>query len=301
MNKRTLAILAALGATTIYGLNHTIAKGVMPLYVQPFGFIMIRVLGATALFWGISFLGPKEKIEKKDWGRIVLCSLFGMAINMLAFFKGLDLSTPINSAVLVTTTPIIVVILSAVLIKEHIRFVKGLGIGIGLIGAVFLIVYGHEVRQDAPNITLGNILFLVNALFFGLYLILTKKLIAKYHPITLMKWFFLIGIFLNLPIALPEFLEISWSTLPGEALWKIGFVVLGTTFCTYLFNAYALTQLKASTVSAFVYLQPVVGILFAVVSGKDSLSTVKIAAASLVLLGVYLVGKKPKPDPLGPS
>ncbi len=301
MNKRTLAILAALGATTIYGLNHTIAKGVMPLYVQPFGFIMIRVLGATALFWGISFLGPKEKIEKKDWGRIVLCSLFGMAINMLAFFKGLDLSTPINSAVLVTTTPIIVVILSAVLIKEHIRFVKGLGIGIGLIGAVFLIVYGHEVRQDAPNITLGNILFLVNALFFGLYLILTKKLIAKYHPITLMKWFFLIGIFLNLPIALPEFLEISWSTLPAEALWKIGFVVLGTTFCTYLFNAYALTQLKASTVSAFVYLQPVVGILFAVVSGKDSLSTVKIAAASLVLLGVYLVSKKAKPDPLGPS
>jgi drug/metabolite transporter (DMT)-like permease len=301
LSKRTLAILAAFGATTIYGLNHTIAKGVMPLYVKPFGFIMIRVLGATLLFWGISFLGPKEKIEKRDWGRLVMCSLFGMAINMLAFFKGLDLSTPINSAVLVTTTPIIVVILSAFLIKEHVPWVKGLGIAIGLIGAIFLIVYGHEVRQDAPNIVLGNILFLVNSLFFGLYLILTKKLVDKYHPFTIMKWLFLIGIFLNLPIALPEFLEISWGTLPMEAIWKIVFVVLGTTFCTYLFNVYALTQLKASTVSAFVYVQPLVGILFAVLSGKDSLSPVKLAAGALVVLGVYLVSKRPKPNPLGSS
>ena len=124
LSKRTLAILAALGATTIYGLNHTIAKGVMPMYITPFGFIMLRVLGATILFWSISFLGPKEKIEWKDWGRVILCSLFGMAINMLAFFKGLDLSTPINSAVLVTTTPIIVVILSFFLIKEKIRAPK---------------------------------------------------------------------------------------------------------------------------------------------------------------------------------
>ncbi|MEY8020582.1 DMT family transporter [Muriicola sp. SD30] len=297
MTKRTLAILAALGATTIYGLNHTIAKGVMPDYVKPFGFIMIRVLGATALFWAISFLGPKEKIEKRDWGRLILCAMFGMAINMLAFFKGLDLSTPINSSVLVTTTPIIVVVLSAFLIQERIRLLKGIGIIIGLVGAIGLIIYGQEVRQDAPNIPLGNSLFLVNALFFALYLILAKKLITKYHPFTLMKWLFLIGIFLNLPIALPEFLEISWSTLPGEALWKIAFVVLGTTFCTYLFNAYALTQLKASTVSAFIYVQPLVGIVFAVFSGKDELSPVKIIAALLVCLGVYLVSKKPKPDP----
>ena len=297
MTKRTLALLAALGATTIYGLNHTIAKGVMPIYVKPFGFIMIRVLGATALFWAISFLGPREKIEKKDWGRIILCAVFGMAINMLAFFKGLDLSTPINSSVLITTTPIIVVVLSAFLIQERIRPVKGLGILIGLVGALGLIIYGQEIRQDAPNIPLGNILFLVNALFFGLYLILAKKLITKYHPFTLMKWLFLIGIFLNLPIALPEFLEISWSTLPWEAVWKIGFVVLGTTFCTYLFNAFALTQLKASTVSAFIYVQPLVGIVFAVFSGKDELSPVKLTAALLVCLGVYLVSKKPKPDP----
>lgn len=296
MSKRNLALLAAFGATTIYGLNHTIAKGVMPDYIGPFGFILLRVVGASLLFWGISFLGPKERIESKDWGRIVVCSLFGMAINMLSFFKGLDLSTPINSSVLVTTTPIIVVVLSAFLIEERIRMAKGIGILIGLVGALVLVLYGNEIRGDAPNIPLGNILFLVNALFFALYLILVKKLVDKYHPFTLMKWLFLIGVFLNLPITLPEFLEISWATLPWEAIWKMGFVVIGTTFCTYLFNAYALTQLKASTVSAFVYLQPLIGIIFAVISGRDSLTPVKTGAAILVLIGVYLVGKRPKPN-----
>jgi len=295
LSNRTLAILAALGATTIYGLNHTIAKGVMPEYIKPFGFIMLRVIGATILFWAISFLGPKERIAKKDWVRVFLCSLFGMAINMLAFFKGLELSTPINSSVLVTTTPIMVTVLSAILIKEKIRVYRATGIGIGLVGAVFLVLYGQELRQDAPNIPLGNILFMVNSFFFGLYLITVKKLLERYHPFTLLKWLFLIGVFLNLPVALPDFLEVDWAELPFEAIWRMAFVVLGTTFLTYLFNVFALTQLKATTVSAFVYVQPLIGILYAVFSGRDTLTGIKILAACLVLLGVYLVSKRPKP------
>ena len=294
MSKRTLAILAAFFATSIYGLNHTIAKGVMPDHIGPYGFILLRVLGASALFWMVSFLGPREKIDREDYGRVFICALFGMAINMLAFFKGLELSTPINSSVLVTTTPIIVVVLSAFLIKEKIQPLRALGIGIGLVGAIYLVRYGQEYREDAPNIPLGNMLFLVNSFFFGLYLITVKKLLDKYHPFTLMKWLFLIGIFLNIPVGLPQFLEVSWLDLPFEAIWKMCFVVVGTTVLTYLFNVYALTQLKASTVSAFIYIQPLVGILFAILSGKDSLTTVKAAAACMVLLGVYLVSRRPK-------
>lgn len=296
MNKRTLAILSALGATTIYGLNHTIAKGVMPLYIKPFGFIMLRVIGASILFWSISILGPKEKVEKSDWGRFLLCAIFGMVINMLVFFKGLDLSTPINSAVLVTTTPIIVVVLSIFLIQERVRLSRAIGIILGLIGALILVLYGQEIRADAPNIPLGNTLFLVNATSFALYLILAKKLVDKYHVLTLMKWLFLIALVINTPVALPEFLEVDWLQLPLEAVLTMVFVVVGTTFCAYLLNVFALTQLKASTVSSFIYLQPVIGIVFAIITGKDYLTAVKIGAALLVLVGVYLVSRRKIPD-----
>lgn len=297
MSKRTLAILAAIGATTIYGINHTVAKGVMPVHVKPFGFILLRVVGAAILFWGISFFGPKQKIEKRDWGRILVCAILGMVINMLSFFKGLELSTPINSAVLVTITPIIVVILSAFLLSERIGLNKGLGIFLGFVGAIGLIVFGAEIRQDAPNIPLGNFLFVVNATAYGSYLIVVKKLIEKYHPFTLMKWLFTIAVIINLPITLPEVLEIKWSTMPLWAYGAIAFVVIGTTFMTYLFNVFALTELKASTVGAFVYVQPLIGILFALFSGKDHLTLIKVLATILVLLGVYLASKRPIPKP----
>lgn len=294
MSKRTLAILAAIGATTIYGINHTVAKGVMPTYVKPFGFIMLRVTGAALLFWIISFFGPKEKIEKRDWLRILVCSILGMVINMLSFFKGLQLSTPINSAVLVTITPIIVVILSAFFLSERITLNKSLGVLLGFAGAIGLILFGAEVRQDAPNIPLGNFLFVVNATSYGAYLIVVKKLIEKYHPFTLMKWLFSIAVIINLPITLPEVMEIEWSTMPMWAYGSVAFVVIGTTFLTYLFNVFALTELKASTIGAFMYMQPLVGILFALFSGKDHLTLVKVLATAFVLVGVYLASKRAK-------
>ena len=292
MSKRTLAILAAIGATSIYGLNHTIAKGVMPGYIGAFGFVMLRVIGAAALFWIISIFGPKEKIDKKDYLRMLICAILGMGVNMLVFFKGLSLSTPINSAVLITTTPIIVLIMSAILIKEKITRRKVLGIFIGLIGALGLIIFGTEIRQDAPNIPLGNFLILMNSVFYGTYLILAKILISKYHPFTFMKWLFSLGILICLPFGFQEMAEIQWSLLPFDIIWRIAFVIIGTTFFTYLFNIFALTQLKASTLVAFIYVQPVLGILFAIAMGKDTLTTIKILAAAMVLFGVYLSSRK---------
>lgn len=268
----------------------------MPTYVQPFGFIFLRVSGAAVLFWIIAPFAPKQKIDRSDWWRIIVCAIMGMVINMLAFFKGLQLSTPINSAVLVTITPIIVVVLSALFIKEKITLTKGLGVLLGLIGAVTLILFGAEIRSDAPNIPLGNFLFVVNATFYGSYLILVKKLIEKYHPLVLLKWLFTIAVFVNFPLTFPEVLVIEWSDLPLNIIGAIIFVVLGTTFGTYLLNAFALTQLKASTIGAFVYMQPLVGVLFALFAGKDQLTGIKLLAMTLVLLGVYLASKKIKPN-----
>ena len=294
MSRRTLAFLAAIGATTIYGINHTVAKGIMPTYIKPFGFILLRVIGASILFWSISFLGPKEKIQKKDWGQLIFASLSGMVINMLAFFKGLQLSTPINSSVLITIVPIIVVLLSAFFLKERITKNKGFGISIAFVGALLLVLFGAEIRHDAPNIPLGNSLFIINAIAYASYLIVSKKLLVKYHPFTLMKWLFTIAIFINLPITLPEFLEINWHTMPLWVYGVIAFVIVGTTFCTYLFNIFAMTELKPSTIGAFIYVQPLLGIIFALISGKDTLTIVKIGAAILVLIGVFLASKKEK-------
>ena len=293
MDKRTLGFLAALGATIIYGLNHTIAKNVMPTYITPFGFILLRVLGAAILFWLVSFFIKPEKIQKKDWPRLIACSFLGMVINMLAFFKGLELSTPVNSSVIITISPIIVFIFSAILLKEKIQFLKTIGIISGFIGAVILVLYTSKTGINAPNIPLGNVLFIVNSFAYGLYLVLVKPLIEKYNIITLLKWLFLLAVFLNLPVTFNEFVSVKWADLPiKDAVLPMLFVVVGTTFCTYLFNAYALRTLSPSTVSSFIYLQPIVGIVYAVSTKSDTLSLVSVTGMILIFIGIYLVTKK---------
>lgn len=294
LNPRSLAYLSALGATVIYGLNHTIAKAVMPHYIQPFGFILLRVLGASAIFWLLSLAYPQEKIDKKDWKIFVLGAVLGMVINMLAFFKGLSLSTPIQSSLLVTMTPIIVVAMSALLLKEKVGWVKTTGIAMGFAGAMTLVAYGADLSEDAALVGRGNLLLLVNSISFGGYLIVTKKIIHKYSPITYLKWLFTIATLINAPLCFGELAQVSWSTLPIWAIGSITFVVVGTTCMTYLFNAYALTQLKASSVSTFTYIQPLVGILFALAVGQDQMTEVKALAGAMVVVGVYLATKKQK-------
>ena len=289
MNKRYLALIAAFLATSIYGINHTVAKEVMPIYIGSSGFIMLRLLGATLIFWIISLFTPNEKIEKRDFFKILLASILGMCINMLAFFRGLELSTPINSGIIITLSPVLVLILSYFFLKEKVTLKKIIGILIGFSGAVFLILNSSKTGINAPNIPLGNSFFLLNASAYAGYLIVIKPLTSKYNIFTLMKWLFLIGLVLSTPITFNQFIEVNWTELPWFAIWRMAYVVIGTTFLTYLFNIYALKTLSPTTVGSFIYLQPIITIGFALITGNDVLDTTKLFSCLLVFIGIYLV------------
>ncbi|HIP48355.1 MAG TPA: DMT family transporter [Lutibacter sp.] len=292
MDKRVVAFILAFTASVIYGISFTIAKEVMPLYIKPYGFIFMRVSGATILFWLISFTIPKVKIERVDYFKILLSAIFGVALNMLTFFKGLSLTTPINGAVIMTTTPIIVLFFSFLIIRERITIRKTTGILLGMIGTIVLLTYGPKAVTNAPNIQLGNLLVFINAASYGLYLIISKPLLEKYHPFHLIKWIYLLGFIMVLPFGLKEVIEVNWVNLPTQAYYRIGFIVFFTTFITYLFNLLALRRVKATTLSVFLYLQPLVASIYAIFVGSDSLNTTKIGAAGLIFFGVYLVSKR---------
>ena len=294
MDKRLIALLAATATETIYGINHTIAKGLMPHIIQPFGFIVLRVGGAAILFWALSLFTKSERIEKSDWWRIGACAVFGMVLNMLIFFKGLSLSTPINSAVSMTITPVLLLLLTALILKERITWIKSFGIVFGLSGALVLIVFQEKTQTNAPNIPLGNLLFVLNAISYSFYLILVKPLVSKYKPVTLLKFFFLIAFCINLPIGYSELIQVEWRSLNTSEIGQMAFVVVATTFLTYLFNIFALKQLSPSTVGVFIYLQPLVATVFAILMGADTLNALRIGAASLIFFGVYLSTRKPK-------
>lgn len=298
MSKRNWALIAATLVSIIYGVTFTIAKDVMPKYVAPFGFIAMRVGGSVVLFWIVDFLmrlfrkaHNDKKIALNDFPRIIAAALFGVAINMLTFFKGLSYTSPIMGAVLMVTTPMIVLILSAIIMKERMQKRKVLGIVLGLSGTITLILYG-ESMINAPNATLGNLLIFINAVSYGFYLIIVKKLMDKYNAFTFVKWIYTFGFLMVLPFGWEEFQVIDWSSIPNSIVWKIGFVIVFSTFFTYLLNLLSMRELNPTTVAVFIYLQPLFATVIAVSYGKDDLSLVKLLSAVLIFAGVFLVTQK---------
>lgn len=294
MHSRGFALFALIMVQVLYGLNYTFAKIVMNgNFVPPFALTILRVGGAAILFWLISIWLPKEKIERADYFKFFIAALFGVCINMLFFLKGVELTTPIHAAAITTITPVIILILSSFVLKEKVTVLKIVGITIAFSGALALTLFGDSDRVG-DNVVLGNTFIFLNAIFYSIYVILIKQLTKKYHPFTFIKWLFLFGFFMVLPFGYKELQEVQWETFSPYVYFSIGFVVIGATFGTYLFNPIALNKLKASTVGVFIYLQPVIAGLFALVMGADSMDTIKIIAMLLIFSGVYLVSLKPK-------
>ncbi|MBP9152188.1 MAG: EamA family transporter [Flavobacteriales bacterium] len=292
MNKQLLAHLLLFVAQFLYGANYTIAKEAMPEFIQPFGFVLMRCLGGTALFWLVG-LFVKEKIDRKDLPKLILVAVFGIVINQMMFFKGLSLTHPINAAVVMISTPIMVLIMAAIIIKERITSRKALGIGIGLVGTLMILVVGKKLSFSSDTF-LGDVFIFINATAYGVYLVLISPLMKKYHPITVIKWVFLLGLFMVIPFGYEQFSEVAWSTLPPKAMWAMVYVVIGLSFFAYLFNTIALKYVSPSVVSTYIYLQPIVASLVAIWMGKDHLDWIKVLSAVLICIGVYLVSAKPK-------
>ncbi len=287
---------ALLGANLIYGVNYIIAKGIMPDKIGPSAFVFIRIVCGTLLFWSFkSFI--KEKVARKDLWRLALCGLLGSAANQLLFFHGINLTSPIDASIIMTTTPVIVLIFSVFLLKERITSRKLLGITIGSIGAIALILYGNS--SGGTSSFLGNLFVFLNASCYGLYLVVAKPLMKKYNALTVISWVFLFGLVFMLPLGLPDFIDTNFSGFDLNTYLVIGFVVVFTTFLAYLFNIYALNYVSPSVNSSYIYLQPAISFImvsiYAHVLMQDQyandINLVKICCCLMVIVGVYLLSK----------
>ncbi|WP_194766664.1 DMT family transporter [Tamlana sp. I1] len=294
------AHLALFGAHVIYAANHFIAKGIMPEKLDPRPFVLFRVLGAGILFWCIK-LFIKEKVEKKDFFRLVLCGLFGASCNQLFFFEGLSITSPIDTSIIMTSSPTVVFILSMIFLKEKTTTNKLIGLSIGAIGAIGLVWYG-QIAEGTSSF-LGNLFVFLNVVCFSLYQVIVKPLMKKYHFITIISWVFLFGLLFMLPVGLNDAVfNTDYSLFTTNTFLVIGYVIVFTTFLTFLFNIYALRQVSPSVAGSYTYIQPAVS--FAIVlmlahffnndTYTEDINIVKIISCLFVIIGVYLISKKTK-------
>jgi len=282
--------LALTSVSLFYGINYSVLKIVIPEYLDPFGFVLFRISVAAGIFC-LLFLPKREKIDwRADGFRMVLCSATGIAVNQLLFYKGISLTTAINGSIIMTLTPVMVLIWAALINKEKITRFKVLGILLGMIGA--LIIFYQPAYMATLGNSRGDLLILLNGISYACYLVIVKPLMKKYRPLTVMTWIFLIGIILVMPFTIHQAIAADLSRLTLKVWLSIAYAIVVVTVIVYQLNAWTLTRVKASVVGAFIYLQPLFATLIAILFFNEVLVWKHFIAATFIFSGVWLVTRR---------
>lgn len=284
--------LAAFATYAIFGFNIIFCKGIAAANcMSPTALITFRTLGAAALFWLISIFAPREKVNPKDLGMIVLAALMGITIPQYTFLTAVTCTTTIDTSILSSLTPIMTMFFAAIFLKEPITWKKAGGVAASFAG-VILLIFNSAHTPGAVDHTqpLGVIMLLLNTLCFAFYLGKFRPLIARYSPLTFMKWTFLVAFVVSIPFSFSEILhDIDYASIPRDVLLKILYLILFATFIAYFLLPVAQKRIRPTLISLYSYLQPIIATIVSVIIGTDILTWQKLIAIALVFSGVAIV------------
>ena len=291
MKEKTTGHLACFIAYAIFGINIIVCKDLTSSrLISPIALFCIRSLGAGALFWIISSFLPKEKVEKKDYAKILAASLLGFFLTQMTFLIAIPDITPMDCSIVSSLSPIYTMFIAAYVLKEPITLRKAGGVAISFLGVIYLIMNSVTGTGGTTETSLTGILLMIaNSLCFSLYLGLFKPVIAKYSVITFMKWIFLFASAFSLPLAGRELVTFDYSLLSGMYLWELAFLIVCSTFITYFLIPLGQKRIRPTLVSMYSYVQPIIAIAISIWVGMDSLSWQKVLAGIMVFGGVILV------------
>ena len=273
-----------------YGINYSILKIVVPEYVGPYGFIVFRVIIASGIFWMIHLFNCEKINWKEDGWTLVICALTGVAINQLLFYKGISLTTAVNGSIIMTLTPVLVLIWASLLIGEKITRTKILGVILGLMGAITILYQPQAILTTGD--WRGDILVLINGASYACYLVLVKPLMKKYKPMTVVKWVFTIAILFVIPVGFTQASTVDFSSLPPKVWWSMGYAIIIVTVVVYFLNAWTLIEVHSSVVGVFIYLQPIFATLTAILFFEEAFLFKHLLASIFIFISVWLVSKK---------
>ena len=297
MDKKVNGHAAVILANVIFGLGVPVTKYLLEDWTTPMVYMALRCIGAALIFWLIAAFLPKEKVEKKDLIVIMLGGLTGFVISQTLTAWSLNYTSPVYYSLIATLVPIGTMLLAALFLNEKITGIKLLGVCLGIAGAALLVLVKWQTEAGSNDL-LGIFFALMSLLTWVIYLIITGKVSAKYSAVTQMKWTFLVSTIAVLPFAWNEFGQtklFSGGYGFSEGLMGIGgmaFIVIFATVMGYFMIPYAMKYLRATTVSIYTNLQPIVASLIAIAIEQDILTWDKPVAAVLVLVGAYLVTQK---------
>lgn len=282
-------------ANCMWGLMSPLSKFVMATgLVTPLVVTDLRITGAMILFWLLSFLMPTEHVGHKDLARLFGAALLGIVLNQGCFLFGVSLTSPGDASIITTSMPLWAMVLAAFILKEPITGKKVLGIAAGAAGALLLImgsnVDAKPTASAGGSYTIWGDLLVLSAQFcYALYIVVYKDFVSKYSLVTIMKWMFTYSFICVLPFSANDLLAVSWQSLHLQEIAALTFIVVGSTFLSYMLIVIGQKNLRPTVAGMYNYVQPIVACIVAVCWGMDTFNWIKAIAVVLIFAGVYLV------------
>lgn len=278
------------GAGSLWGIMSPVSKMVMNgQIISPLVIMDCRLLGATVLFWIVSFFQKREKVSWHDLGLLFLASQTAIVFSQGIFIFGVNLTSPIDASVITTSLPILTLVIAALYLKEPVTGKKMTGIAAGAAGAILLVLSGQQAAGGNSSNVWGDMLCLTAQLSFSIYLVFFRGLISRYSAITIMKWMFTTATLTVLPFTSDKLLAIDWMALEWPVTASLAYIVIGGTFISYLLVSIGQKRLRPTVVSMYNYIQPIAAAIVAILWGMDSFTLLKIIAVVFIFSGVFLV------------
>lgn len=288
--------MACFAAYAIFGVNIIVCKDLTSGHlVSPIALFTLRSIGAGLMFWILSLFLPYEKVDKADYLKIFAAAFLGYFVTQLTFLAAIPDVTPMHCSIISSMSPIYTMFIAALVLKEPITLKKASGVLLSLCGILFLIFNNAKGGTGIAESKLsGLFLMFLNSLSFSLYLGIFKPVIAKYSVVTFMKWIFLFSALMSLPLSFKEVFSFSWTQIPSEQMWELGYLIVFATFMSYFLIPYGQKRIRPTLVSMYSYIQPIIATVISIIIGMDILTWQKFLAALMVFAGVFVVSRSKK-------
>lgn len=228
--------------------------------------------------------------ERGDYIRLAILSLFGVTINQIFFIGGLSLTKASNTSLLAVSIPIFTLAISILLKTEKLRALKIVGIILAAAGIIFLL--DPRKASFSSQTTIGDLMIVINSLAFGIYVATSKEIVTRNGAFRSMMWVFIFASIICVPLGAYSLMSIDVSAV-GSTVWLLViYIGVFATALPYLLNAWALARVSPSTLAVFIYLQPLIGFVLAVVFLGEIIDLSFLIAAVLVFVGVFLATRK---------
>lgn len=253
------------------------------------GLSLIQITACRAIFSSF-FLFVYFLVKDKNLLKIKLKDIWmfvGTGVVSLTFFSLCYFSTILESGasiavILLYTSPIFILLLSAILFKEKITKIKLFALILTFVGCIFVTGIGGENHLSAKGLFIG----LCAGFGYALYSIFSRFALEKYKPLTVTFYTFVFSSISLLPFC--NVVEICSSFSEKSLLFLIG-IALICTVLPYIFYTFGLSGLETGKAAILVTVEPLVGSLIGIFVWKENLDMLKLIGIIMIFIVVILI------------